>query len=296
MWVSVYGSARLSRIDPATNQVTTSIPVGASPCGLAIGAGSVWIDGYGTNTIERVNPRTRKVRPIRVGSAPFDVAYAFGAVWSTDNGSRQVSRIDPRTNRVVRVIRTGGAPAGLAVTRDAGRGRIHDRRLRVPDRPAHERVPPDPRRRHLTAWLARTTRRSGSRTSRAASSFASTRRRERLARVEVGPQPVDGTVAADGSAWFPLRGADQLVRIDPSTNKVVERVPVGTTPFVVNEAFGDLWVPATAAPTSGACGPDGALEEDLERRVRREPRSRSETARWRSTSRSSARTRAASAG
>jgi len=112
VWVSVYGSARLSRIDPATNRVTTSIPVGASPCGLAIGAGSVWIDGYGTNTIERVNPRTRKVRPIRVGSAPFDVAYAFGAVWSTDNGSRQVSRIDPRTNRVVRVIRTGGAPAG----------------------------------------------------------------------------------------------------------------------------------------------------------------------------------------
>jgi hypothetical protein len=25
---------------------------------------------------------------------------------------------------------------------------------------------------------------------------------------------------------------------------VVERVPVGTTPFVVNEAFGDLWVPS----------------------------------------------------
>ena len=63
-------------------------------------------------------------------------------------------------------------------------------------------------------------------------------------RVSVGPQPVDGTVTADGAVWFPLRGANELVRIDPGTNAVAERVPVGNMPFVVNEAFGDLWVPS----------------------------------------------------
>jgi YVTN family beta-propeller protein len=55
---------------------------------------------------------------------------------------------------------------------------------------------------------------------------------------------VDGTVMRDGTVWFPLRGADELVRIDPATNAVAERIPAGTSPFVVNEAFGDLWVPS----------------------------------------------------
>jgi streptogramin lyase len=65
-----------------------------------------------------------------------------------------------------------------------------------------------------------------------------------VARVQAGPQPVDGTVTRGGAVWFPLRGANALARIDPATNTVAERVPVGNVPFVVNEAFGDLWVPS----------------------------------------------------
>ena len=65
-----------------------------------------------------------------------------------------------------------------------------------------------------------------------------------VARVRVGLQPVDGTVTSTGAVWFPLRAANELVRIDPVTNTVAERVAVGTSPFVVNEAFGDLWVPS----------------------------------------------------
>jgi YVTN family beta-propeller protein len=65
-----------------------------------------------------------------------------------------------------------------------------------------------------------------------------------VARIRVGPQPVDGTVMRNGQVWFPVRGSNELVHIDPATNTVVERVRVGPTPFVVNEAFGDLWVPS----------------------------------------------------
>jgi streptogramin lyase len=65
-----------------------------------------------------------------------------------------------------------------------------------------------------------------------------------VARIPVGAQPADGTVTADGAVWFPVRGANELVRIDPATNTVAERVAVGNLPFVVNEAFGDLWVPS----------------------------------------------------
>ena len=65
-----------------------------------------------------------------------------------------------------------------------------------------------------------------------------------MARIAVGSQPADGTVTSGGAVWFPVRGSNELVRIDPATNTVAERVPVGNTPFVVNEAFGDLWVPS----------------------------------------------------
>ena len=65
---------------------------------------------------------------------------------------------------------------------------------------------------------------------------------EVVATLTVAGAPSDGSVLADGSVWFPLRQANALVRIDPATNRVVERRRVGKGPFVVNEGFGDLWV------------------------------------------------------
>jgi streptogramin lyase len=127
------------------------------------------------------------------------------AVWAGSTTGAFVFRIDPRTNAFRRIRVGGTSPAWLGANDDA---------VWVADVRGGVVIRLDP----TTGAV--------------------------VARVEVGPQPVDGTVAADGSAWFPLRGADQLVRIDPETNTVVERVPVGTTPFVVNEAFGDLWVPS----------------------------------------------------
>jgi hypothetical protein len=41
--------------------------------------------------------------------------------------------------------------------------------------------------------------------------------------------------------------ANAVVRINPATNAVEGRTAVGTGPFVVNEAFGDLWVPSFGA-------------------------------------------------
>ncbi len=41
LWVDNYGSGTLARVDPAHNDVTEKIRVGAGPCGVAIGAGSV---------------------------------------------------------------------------------------------------------------------------------------------------------------------------------------------------------------------------------------------------------------
>jgi virginiamycin B lyase len=65
-----------------------------------------------------------------------------------------------------------------------------------------------------------------------------------VARIRVGEMPVDGTVASDGSVWIPVMRENAIAVIDPATNTVRERIAVGPSPFVVNEAFGDMWAPS----------------------------------------------------
>ena len=45
------------RIDPASNSVTTSIPVGRGPAGIAVGLGSVWVANSVDGTVSRIDPR-----------------------------------------------------------------------------------------------------------------------------------------------------------------------------------------------------------------------------------------------
>src|SRR5438309_11866760 len=72
----VVGTGTLTRIDPTTNSVEATIPIGGNPAGVAVGEGSVWI---------------------------------------ADPGSRSVVRVDPKANRVVKRIRVGARPRGIAV-------------------------------------------------------------------------------------------------------------------------------------------------------------------------------------
>jgi streptogramin lyase len=93
----------VARIDPKTNRVTKRIPVDVSPCGIGIGAGAVWVDGYGTGYVERIDPRRLKVTGrvrVALGNTLWDVTFGAGSVWGTDYTGGVVIRIDPRTLRV----------------------------------------------------------------------------------------------------------------------------------------------------------------------------------------------------
>jgi peptide/nickel transport system substrate-binding protein len=149
----------LSRIDPATNSVVQTIPVGNWPVGVAVGAHSVWVanvadrsitridavtgnpqrtidvaanellyaDGalWATNTsgnsVTRIDPATNTpVEPIPVGTGPSDLAYGDGSVWVANDLDGTVSRIDPTTNSISATFPVGGSPNGIA----AGTGGI----------------------------------------------------------------------------------------------------------------------------------------------------------------------------
>src|SRR5262245_32522990 len=60
VWVSLFSSPTLLRIDPETNRVTGRTRIGNGACGLGYGAGSLWVEDTYDSTISRVSAATGK--------------------------------------------------------------------------------------------------------------------------------------------------------------------------------------------------------------------------------------------
>lgn len=74
----------VSRIDPGTNAIVATIPVGREPFGIAAGDGAVWVANRTDFTVSRIDPRTnRVVATIPIGNRPQGIAVGDGAVWVT---------------------------------------------------------------------------------------------------------------------------------------------------------------------------------------------------------------------
>ncbi len=71
----------LVRIDPATNTVDQTIPVGRDADEMALGAGYVWVGSSRDGTVTRVDPETADLLTIDVGGRPAGIAVADGGVW-----------------------------------------------------------------------------------------------------------------------------------------------------------------------------------------------------------------------
>ena len=62
-------------IDPSSNRVTETIPVGARPGSIASGSGSIWVANLDDQSVSRVDPATRSVtRTLSVGDTPTGLA------------------------------------------------------------------------------------------------------------------------------------------------------------------------------------------------------------------------------
>src|SRR5262245_54974074 len=105
VWISNRDRDRVERIDPATNQLVGSVPVGRSPCsGLGVGSGSLWVPNCRDRTVSRVDPgANRVVATIPVGMADSEGAIAadLGAVWMPADVNGMLARIDPARDVVV---------------------------------------------------------------------------------------------------------------------------------------------------------------------------------------------------
>jgi len=74
-------------VNPATNTVTSSTPIGPMPRFLTVGAGSVWVLNQGDGSVSRVDATTGKlIATIPAGIPEIrrgDLPSAADAVWAT---------------------------------------------------------------------------------------------------------------------------------------------------------------------------------------------------------------------
>jgi YVTN family beta-propeller protein len=131
----------LVRIDPATNAVAATIPVGRSPEGLAFTSGAVWAANHRSDepqsapaphtfTVSKVdvasNQETKRV-VVETRADTGDPSQNFccglqgatagaGSVWVADTTTSEVSRIDPVTGTVITTVSNPGfgACGGMA--------------------------------------------------------------------------------------------------------------------------------------------------------------------------------------
>jgi glutamine cyclotransferase len=91
--------------------IATRIPVGNGPSELAAGAGAIWVPLAGEGSVVRIDPATNTVvatipigEPLGSFGSPYNVATRGDQIWVADNGAGRFVRIDPATNQVVQTL------------------------------------------------------------------------------------------------------------------------------------------------------------------------------------------------
>jgi YVTN family beta-propeller protein len=80
--VPCLGRNSVWRLDAATGRVEAIIPTGNESLALAAGADTVWVTNQAEGTVSRIDPIMNSVlRTIRLGFNPHGVAVANGEVW-----------------------------------------------------------------------------------------------------------------------------------------------------------------------------------------------------------------------
>lgn len=82
------------RIDPRTKRVTAELAE-PHAVGIALAFGSLWVAVFGSGDVDRIDPRTGQVEArLHVGGWPVRLGVGFGSVWVNDDKGR-VLRIQP---------------------------------------------------------------------------------------------------------------------------------------------------------------------------------------------------------
>jgi len=88
---------------PTPGHVALQLKAGPGPVDVAAGFGSIWITDHHGGSVTRLDPTTGRVlATIPVGTQPASMTIGAGSVW-TANYDGTIGRIDPTTNQAVSV-------------------------------------------------------------------------------------------------------------------------------------------------------------------------------------------------
>jgi YVTN family beta-propeller protein len=256
-------------IDPGSNDVAGSVPVGVDPAAITVGEGSVWAANTADETVSRIDPRTRRVlRNIPVGEYPSDLAVGGGSAWVALGGLQQVRRVDVERNEVDESI-SMPTPSpdftpictrrGMAIA--AGGASLWAACVYLETPPLSDAFRIDPRTSSATelpdaltvtspvavamrdvafglgsAWYVNTDANVVSQVDAATG--------QKLRDVTVGKRPVAAAVGY-GSVWVANEGSNTVSRIKaggPVQGVTVDAIPVGREPVDVAVGEGGVWV------------------------------------------------------
>jgi streptogramin lyase/predicted Ser/Thr protein kinase len=207
----------LARIGGDASAFTEVVPIGLDPTGVAIGDdGDPWVINQGDSTVSRIDPESGEVTSTKSTlGIPTGVAVGEGAVWITNgfggpSGTGQVVRLDLTDGSVEPAFPSGNAKAIMVAF-----GAIW---LADSDRDLVLRYDPE----DLDAAPIEIATDEDPNASAAPRSLSV------------------GTGAAEG-IWVANELGDTVVRIDPETNEVADRIQV-ESPFAVAADDRGVWV------------------------------------------------------
>jgi YVTN family beta-propeller protein len=267
---AVDGNA-VAEIDPGSNQVVGSVPVGARPDQITAGAGSLWVANLDDQSVSRVDPVARRVtRTFSVDDTPTGLAASNDAVWAVGSTASKpfvsVRRIDPQfgtvseTTHIGNVVEGGSgsvsaqgrtvwvAPSsGLLSRLSARSGRVL-RRIDPNAGPSRIAIAPD------AIWL----------TDGGARTVVRLDPTGLLTPIAVGHGP-EGIAVGAGAVWVTDTLDDSVVRIDPATRAVTNTIPVGERPLGITVGAGAVWVANSRDGTVSRIDPvAGQVVEQIE--------------------------------
>jgi len=83
VWFVGSSLARLYRISPDQDAVTSTVAVGNGPSGVAVGEGTVWVANSRDGTVSEVRLGGDPPRTIRLGASPGGIVTYRGRVWTS---------------------------------------------------------------------------------------------------------------------------------------------------------------------------------------------------------------------
>jgi YVTN family beta-propeller protein len=127
VWVHNSAQGTVVRIDPKTNKLVATIPVGQGLGDVVLGPGAVWVATRDDKTVSRIDPATnRVVATIKLPAQAGFMAVSQGAVWVASKENDTLWKIDPRTNQVVATILVPAGPAWMSFSAGSLWICIHD--------------------------------------------------------------------------------------------------------------------------------------------------------------------------